>query len=96
MLEDKIRTFTMRILSAAKVSISRIKRDDWVSYWKDANIDALIHEHDKLCVVLMANNTDTIRLRFTEICHRVEEKISSCKRKKWAEFCEKLDPRRIS
>ncbi|GFS88697.1 hypothetical protein NPIL_164171 [Nephila pilipes] len=35
-------------------------------------------------------------MRFTKICQSVEEEISSCKGKKWVEFCEKLDPRKIS
>ncbi|GFV23305.1 reverse transcriptase domain-containing protein [Trichonephila clavipes] len=41
-------------------------------------------------------NTDTNRIRFTNLCHDVEEVISSCKRKKWTEFCETLDPQKIS
>ncbi|GFV83483.1 probable RNA-directed DNA polymerase from transposon BS [Trichonephila clavipes] len=36
------------------------------------------------------------RIRFTNLCHEVEEVISSCKRKKWTEFCETLDPQKIS
>ncbi|GFX16893.1 reverse transcriptase domain-containing protein [Trichonephila clavipes] len=42
------------------------------------------------------NNTETNRIRFTNLCHEVEEVISSCKRKKWTEFCETLDPQKIS
>ncbi|GFT09084.1 reverse transcriptase domain-containing protein [Trichonephila clavipes] len=30
------------------------------------------------------------------LCHEVEEVISSCKRKKWTEFCVTLDPPKIS
>ncbi|GFT70684.1 hypothetical protein NPIL_301671 [Nephila pilipes] len=87
----------MRILSAEKVSITRVKRrGDWVPYWKDENIDVLIRERERLCADRMANNTDANRLRFTEICHSVEEEISSCRHKKWAEFCEKLVSRRFS
>ncbi|GFS42035.1 hypothetical protein NPIL_380921 [Nephila pilipes] len=81
-----------RLLDCQRVK----RRDDWVPCRKDANIDALIQESDKLYADLMANNTDTNRLRFTEISHSFEEEIFSYKRKKWAEFCEKLDPRRIS
>ncbi|GFU53094.1 multiple epidermal growth factor-like domains protein 10 [Trichonephila clavipes] len=35
-------------------------------------------------------------IRFTNLCHEVEEVISSCKRKKWTEFYETLDPQKIS
>ncbi|GFS52155.1 reverse transcriptase domain-containing protein [Trichonephila clavipes] len=45
---------------------------------------------------LQKNNTETNRIRFTNLCHEVEEVISSCKRKKWTEFCESLDPQKIS
>ncbi|GFT16183.1 reverse transcriptase domain-containing protein [Trichonephila clavipes] len=49
-----------------------------------------------MCTELQKNNTETNRIRFTNLCHEVEEVISSCKRKKWTEFCETLDPQKIS
>ncbi|GFY29129.1 hypothetical protein TNCV_4722571 [Trichonephila clavipes] len=65
-------------------------------FWKDTNIENLINERDKLSTELQKNNTETNRIRFTNLCHEVEEVISSCKRKKWTEFCETLDPQKIS
>ncbi|GFU90820.1 hypothetical protein TNCV_5033901 [Trichonephila clavipes] len=72
------------------------RRNDWVPFWKDTNIENLINERDKLSTELQKNNTETNRIRFTNLCHEVEEVISSCKRKKWTEFCETLDPQKIS
>ncbi|GFW66622.1 hypothetical protein TNCV_1370551 [Trichonephila clavipes] len=40
--------------------------------------------------------TRPLGVTFTNLCHEVEEVISSCKRKKWTEFCETLDPQKIS
>ncbi|GFX12607.1 hypothetical protein TNCV_3157281 [Trichonephila clavipes] len=85
------------IKAAAKRSIPMVKRrDDWVPFWKDTNIENLINERDKLSTELQKNNTETNRIRFTNLCPEVEEVISSCKRKQWTEFCETLDPPKIS
>ncbi|GFT00990.1 hypothetical protein TNCV_4054001 [Trichonephila clavipes] len=78
------------------LSLGSKKKNDWVPFWKDTNIENLINERDKLSTELQKNNTETNRIRFTNLCHEVEEVISSCKRKKWTEFCETLDPQKIS
>ncbi|GFU59588.1 reverse transcriptase domain-containing protein [Trichonephila clavipes] len=89
--------FASHINAAAKHSIPRVKRrNDWVSFWKDTNIENLINERGELSTELQKNNTETNRIRFTNLCHEVEEVISSRKRKKWTEFCETLGPPKIS
>ncbi|GFW91902.1 RNA-directed DNA polymerase from mobile element jockey [Trichonephila clavipes] len=96
-LDERLQSFASHINAAAKRSIPRIKRrNDWVMFWKDTNIENLINERDKLSTELQKNNTETNRIRFTNLCHGVEEVISSCKRKKWTEFCKTLDPQKIS
>ncbi|GFT98308.1 reverse transcriptase domain-containing protein [Trichonephila clavipes] len=95
-LDEKLQSFALHINAAAKDSIPRVKRRDWVPFWKDTNIENLINERDKLSTELQKNNTETNRIRFTKLCHEVEGVISSCKRKKWTEFCETLDPQKIS
>ncbi|GFV72796.1 reverse transcriptase domain-containing protein [Trichonephila clavipes] len=95
-LDERLQSFASHINAAAKRSIPRVKRrNDWVPFWKDTNIENLINERDKLSTKLQKNNTETNRIRFTNLCHEVEEVISSCKRKKWTEFCETLDPQKI-
>ncbi|GFW40736.1 retrovirus-related Pol polyprotein from transposon opus [Trichonephila clavipes] len=92
----KLQSFDSHINAAAKRSIPRVKRrNNWVPFWKDTNIKNLINERDKLSTELQKNNTETNRIRFRNLCHEVEEVIS-CKRKKWTEFCETLDPQKIS
>ncbi|GFW44338.1 reverse transcriptase domain-containing protein [Trichonephila clavipes] len=94
-LDERLRSFASHINAAAKRSIPRVKRrNDWVPFWKDTNIENLINERDKLSTELQMNNTETNRIRFTNLCHEVEEVISSCKRKNWTEFCETLDPKK--
>ncbi|GFU71271.1 hypothetical protein TNCV_3782561 [Trichonephila clavipes] len=89
--------FASHINAAAKRSIPRVKRrNDWVPFWKDTNKENLINERDKLSTEFQKKNTETNRIRFTNLCHAVEEVISSCKRKKWTEFCETLDPQKLS
>ncbi|GFX82387.1 reverse transcriptase domain-containing protein [Trichonephila clavipes] len=96
-LDEILQSFASHINAAAKRSIPRVKRrDDWVPFWKDTNIENLINERDKLSTELQKKNTETNRIRFTNLCHEVEEVISSCKSKKWTEFYETLDPQKIS
>ncbi|GFV73581.1 RNA-directed DNA polymerase from mobile element jockey [Trichonephila clavipes] len=96
-LDERLQSFVSYINAAAKRSIPRVKRrNDWVPFWKDTKIENLINERDKLSTELQKNNTETNRIRFTNLCHEVEEVISSCKRKNWTEFCETLDPQKIS
>ncbi|GFV48797.1 hypothetical protein TNCV_3705281 [Trichonephila clavipes] len=96
-LDERLQSFASHINAAAKRSIPRVKRrNGWVPFWKDTNIENLISERDKLSTEFQKNNTETNRIRFTNLCHEVEEVISSCKRKKWTEFCENLDPPKIS
>ncbi|GFT05259.1 reverse transcriptase domain-containing protein [Trichonephila clavipes] len=96
-LDERLQSFASHINAAAKRSIPRVKRrNDWVPFWKDTNIENLINERDKLSTELQKKNTETNRIRFTNLCHEVEEVNSSCKRKKWIEFCETLDPQKIS
>ncbi|GFW86435.1 reverse transcriptase domain-containing protein [Trichonephila clavipes] len=96
-LDERLQSFASHINAAAKHFIPRVKRrNDWVPFWKDTNIENLINERDKLSTELQKNNTETNRIRFTNLCHKVEEVIFSCKRKKWTEFCETLDPQKIS
>ncbi|GFX69255.1 hypothetical protein TNCV_3564311 [Trichonephila clavipes] len=67
-------SLSSHINAAAKRSIPRVKRrDDWVPFWKDTNIENLINERDKLSTELQKNNTETNRIRFTKLCHEVEE-----------------------
>ncbi|GFY39610.1 a disintegrin and metalloproteinase with thrombospondin motifs 9 [Trichonephila inaurata madagascariensis] len=85
------------MIKAAQLSIPRRKRrNDWVPYWKDHNIEALIHERDSACNDLEKNNNIENRRKFVDICHKVEEEIAAYKREKWADFCGILDPRKDS
>ncbi|GFY48719.1 reverse transcriptase domain-containing protein [Trichonephila inaurata madagascariensis] len=94
---DLIKLLTSGVQKAAKLSIPRRKRrNDWVSYWKDHNIDALIHERDSACNDLEKNNNIENRRKFAGICHKVEEEITASKCEKWAAFCGSLDPRKDS
>ncbi|GFV00205.1 reverse transcriptase domain-containing protein [Trichonephila clavipes] len=96
-LDERLQSFASHINAAAKRSILRVKRrNDWVPFWKDTNIENLINERDKLSTELQKNNTETNRIRSTNLCHEVEDVISFCKRKKWTEFCETLDLPKIS
>ncbi|GFW72712.1 RNA-directed DNA polymerase from mobile element jockey [Trichonephila clavipes] len=73
-LDERLRSFASHINAAAKRSIPRVKRrNDWVPFWKDTNIENLINERDKLSTELQKNNTETNRIRFTNLCHEVEE-----------------------
>ncbi|GFW23600.1 hypothetical protein TNCV_4091431 [Trichonephila clavipes] len=49
-----------------------------------------------LRILMQLQNVLYLRIRFTNLCHESEEVISSCKRKKLTEFCENLDPEKIS
>ncbi|GFW81196.1 reverse transcriptase domain-containing protein [Trichonephila clavipes] len=81
-LDERLQSFASHINAAAKRSIPRVKRrNDWVPFWKDTNIENLINKRDKLSTELQKNNTETNRIRFTNLCHEVEEVIFSCKRK---------------
>ncbi|GFY25460.1 RNA-directed DNA polymerase from mobile element jockey [Trichonephila clavipes] len=73
-LDERLRSFASHINAAAKRSIPRVKRrNDWVPFWKDTNIENLINERDKLSTELQKKNTETNRIRFTNLCHEVEE-----------------------
>ncbi|GFT02567.1 reverse transcriptase domain-containing protein [Trichonephila clavipes] len=73
-LDERLQSFASHINAAAKRSIPRVKRrNDWVPFWKDTNIENLINERDKLSTELQKNNTETNRIRFTNLCHEVEE-----------------------
>ncbi|GFS60771.1 RNA-directed DNA polymerase from mobile element jockey [Trichonephila clavipes] len=96
-LDERLQSFALHINAAAKRSIPRVKRrNDCVPFWKDTNIENLIYERNKLSTELQKNNTETNRIRFTNLCHEVEEVISCCKRKKCTEFYETLDSPKIS
>ncbi|GFT41800.1 reverse transcriptase domain-containing protein [Trichonephila clavipes] len=72
-LDERLLLFASHIDAAAKRSIPRVKRrDDWVPFWKDTNIENLINERDKLSPELQKNNTETNRIRFTNLCHEVD------------------------
>ncbi|GFY01301.1 reverse transcriptase domain-containing protein [Trichonephila clavipes] len=73
-LDERLQSFASHINAAAKRSIPRVKRrNDWVPFWKDTNIENLINERDKLSTELQKNNTETNRIRFTNLCHEVKE-----------------------
>ncbi|GFX84227.1 hypothetical protein TNCV_3975741 [Trichonephila clavipes] len=64
----RLQSFASHINAAAKRSIPRVKRrNDWVPFWKDTNIENLINERDKLSTELQKNNTETNRIRFTKL-----------------------------
>ncbi|GFY59879.1 reverse transcriptase domain-containing protein [Trichonephila inaurata madagascariensis] len=96
-LKILVQSFNRGVQKAAKLSIPRRKRrNDWMPYWKDHNIDALIHERDSACNDLEKNNNIENRRKFTDICREVEEEIAAYKREKWADFCGRLDLRKDS
>ncbi|GFW12675.1 RNA-directed DNA polymerase from mobile element jockey [Trichonephila clavipes] len=71
--DERLQSFASHINAAAKRSIPRVKRrNDWVPFWKDTNIENLINERDKLSTELQ-KNTEKNRIRFTNLCHEVEE-----------------------
>ncbi|GFW00919.1 reverse transcriptase domain-containing protein [Trichonephila clavipes] len=73
-LDERLQSFASHINAAAKRSIPRVKRrNDWVPFWKDTNIENLINERDKLSTELQKNNTETNRIRITNLCHEVKE-----------------------
>ncbi|GFY22948.1 reverse transcriptase domain-containing protein [Trichonephila clavipes] len=73
-LDERLQSFASHTNAAAKRSIPRFKRrNDWVPFWKNTNIENLINERDKLSTELQENNTETNRLRFTNLCHEVED-----------------------
>ncbi|GFX78463.1 reverse transcriptase domain-containing protein [Trichonephila clavipes] len=73
-IDERLQSFASHIDAAVKRSIPRVKRrDDWVPFWKDTNIENLINERDKLSTELQKNNTERNRIRFTDLCHEVEE-----------------------
>ncbi|GIY26522.1 reverse transcriptase domain-containing protein [Caerostris darwini] len=94
-LEELISLFTRNIRNAAKHHIPRGKRkDSWIPFWKDQNTEELIHEKDSISQKLQVNNNEELRRKLVEISHKVEDQISVCKQKKWAELCSSLDPRK--
>ncbi|GFW28629.1 reverse transcriptase domain-containing protein [Trichonephila clavipes] len=96
-LYERLQSFSSHINAAAKHSIPTVKRiDDRITFWKDTNIKKLINERDKLSRERQKNNTETNRTRLMNLCHEVQEVIFSCSRKKSTEFCETLDPPKIS
>ncbi|GFY68944.1 hypothetical protein TNIN_479481 [Trichonephila inaurata madagascariensis] len=75
--------------------ISRGKRKkQWISSWKEAQINSLINERDKVSKLLKINNNGKNRKRLTKISESMEEGIAECKKIKWADFCSPLDPRK--
>ncbi|GIY47554.1 hypothetical protein CEXT_167151 [Caerostris extrusa] len=64
------------------------------SFCKDQNIEELIHERDSISQNLQENNNEELKCKLVEISHKIEEQISVCKQKKWAELCSSLDPRK--
>ncbi|GFU22735.1 reverse transcriptase domain-containing protein [Trichonephila clavipes] len=73
-LYEGLQSFSSHINAAAKRSIPRIKRiDDWITFWKDTNIEKLINERDKLSLERQKNNTETNRTRLMNLCHEVQE-----------------------
>ncbi|GIY51512.1 reverse transcriptase domain-containing protein [Caerostris darwini] len=94
-LEELLSLFTRNIRNAAKHHIPRGKRkDSWIPFWKDQNTEELIHEKDSISQKLQVNNNEELRRKLVEISHKVEDQISVCKQKKWAELCSSLDPRK--
>ncbi|GFW28997.1 hypothetical protein TNCV_2355551 [Trichonephila clavipes] len=72
-LDERLRSFASHINAAAKRSIPRVKRrNDWVPFWKDTNIENLINERDKLSTELQKNNTESNRIRFTNLVTKLK------------------------
>ncbi|GFT70775.1 reverse transcriptase domain-containing protein [Trichonephila clavipes] len=89
-LDKRLQSFDSHINAAAKRSIPRVKRrNDWVPFWKDTNIEKLINERDKLSTELQKNNTETSRIRFTNLCHEVEVKRDAATKKQTASLLAK-------
>ncbi|GIY16535.1 dmX-like protein 2, partial [Caerostris extrusa] len=87
--------FTRNIRNAAKHHIPKGKpKDSWITFWKDQNTEELIHERDSISQKLQMNSNEEHRCKLVEISHKVEEQISVCKQKKWAELCSSLDRER--
>ena len=79
------------------MSIPRGKRKDtWIPFWKEHNIDKLIIERDNINERLKTNNTVELRNRLSALTNKIEQEIYKCKQEKWAEFCSNLDPRKDS
>jgi hypothetical protein len=94
-INERLHILTTNFNQAAKASIPRGKRrDNWVPYWTDRNIDSMIEERDNIRDQMKTDNTEENRRKLIEITHKVEQEICDCKREKWADFCSKLDPRK--
>ncbi|GIY75987.1 hypothetical protein CEXT_507411 [Caerostris extrusa] len=58
-LEELLSLFTRNIQSTTKHHIPRGKRkDSWIPFWKDQNIEELIHERDYISQKLQVNNNE--------------------------------------
>ncbi|KAF8777249.1 hypothetical protein HNY73_014154 [Argiope bruennichi] len=86
--------FTTKIQCTSKASIPRGRRKNkWVPYWRDHNINAMMQKRGTLCREFERDNRDENRRKPIEISHKIEEETATCKSEKWADFCSKLDPR---
>ncbi|GFQ69368.1 hypothetical protein TNCT_203671 [Trichonephila clavata] len=67
-LEILIQKFILGVQKAAKASIPRGRRkNNWMSYWRDHNIDELIRERDAASHELEKNNKDETRRNLIDI-----------------------------
>ncbi|GIY17123.1 reverse transcriptase domain-containing protein [Caerostris extrusa] len=81
-LEELLSLFTRNIRNAAKHHIPRGKRkNSWIPFWKDQNIEELIHERNSINQKLQVNNNEELRRKLVEISHKLKIKSLSASRK---------------
>ncbi|GFY51923.1 hypothetical protein TNIN_217271 [Trichonephila inaurata madagascariensis] len=66
------------------------RRNDCIPFWRDNNIEELIHERDQLGKELQNNNCEHLRCKLIEASHRVEEVISASKQGNGVSFAANL------
>ncbi|GFW34750.1 hypothetical protein TNCV_953781 [Trichonephila clavipes] len=80
--------------SSQSLHSKRKEKNNCVPYWRDHNIDELMRERDVARHELEKNNSDENRRNLIDISRKVEDEIAACKRSKWIDLCERLDPRK--
>ncbi|GIY49402.1 hypothetical protein CEXT_28001 [Caerostris extrusa] len=82
-LEELLSLFTRNIRKCSKTPHPKRKAEgQLVPFWKDQNIEELIHERDSISQKLQVNNNEELRRKLVEVSHKVEDQISVCKQKK--------------
>ncbi|KFM82035.1 hypothetical protein X975_09552, partial [Stegodyphus mimosarum] len=66
--------FTRHIQTVARHNILRGKRkDNWILFWRDHNMEELIHERDSISQELMRNNSEQLRNKLIEASSKAGE-----------------------